>query len=31
MKFVSHGYQQYCIDRIVSDPYLGIFLDMGLG
>lgn len=31
MKFVPHGYQQYGIDRIVSDPYVGLFLDMGLG
>ncbi len=31
MKFISHSYQQYAIDRIVSDPCLGLFLDMGLG
>lgn len=31
MKFIPHGYQQYAIDRIVSDPYVGLFLDMGLG
>ena len=31
MKFKPHPYQQYCIDRIVSDPVLGLFLDMGLG
>ena len=31
MKFTPHPYQQYCIDRIVSDRALGLFLDMGLG
>ena len=31
MNFTPHGYQQYCIDRIISDRYLGLFLDMGLG
>ena len=31
MKFVLHGYQRYAADRIVSDPYVGLFLDMGLG
>lgn len=31
MKFVPHEYQKYAIDRIVSDPYVGLFLDMGLG
>ncbi len=31
MNFSPHGYQQYCIDRIISDRYLGLFLDMGLG
>lgn len=31
MKFSPHPYQQYCIDRLVSDPYLGLFQDMGLG
>lgn len=31
MKFVPYPYQQYCIDRIVSDPAVGLFLDMGLG
>lgn len=29
--FVPHNYQQYCIDRIISDPAIGLFLDMGLG
>ena len=31
MKFVPYPYQQYCIDRIISDPAIGLFLDMGLG
>ena len=29
--FCPHNYQQYCIDRIIRDPALGLFLDMGLG
>ena len=31
MKFIPHSYQQYAIDRIETDPCLGLFLDMGLG
>lgn len=31
MNFVPHDYQKYCIDRIISDSNLGLFLDMGLG
>lgn len=31
MQFNPHPYQSYCIERIVSDPYLGLFQDMGLG
>ncbi len=31
MKFMPYPYQQYCINRIVSDPTTGLFLDMGLG
>lgn len=31
MQFVPHNYQSYAIGRIVSDPALGLFLDMGLG
>ena len=31
MKFIPHSYQRYTIDRIVSTPYLGLFLEMGLG
>lgn len=31
MKFVPHEYQRYCIERIVREPAIGLFLDMGLG
>lgn len=31
MKFIPHSYQQFAIDRIVSEPAVGLFLDMGLG
>lgn len=31
MKFTPYPYQQYGIDRILSDDYLGLFLEMGLG
>ena len=31
MKFVPHDYQRYCINRLITDPALGLFLDMGLG
>ncbi len=31
MKFAPHNYQQYCIDRLLLEPALGLFLDMGLG
>lgn len=31
MKFKPHSYQAYCIGRIVSDPAVGLLLDMGLG
>jgi len=31
MKFIPHDYQRYCINRLVSEPELGLFLDMGLG
>ncbi|MCR5706784.1 MAG: DEAD/DEAH box helicase [Ruminococcus sp.] len=31
MKFKPHGYQEYCISRIVTDPAVGLLLDMGLG
>lgn len=31
MEFKPHNYQQYCIDRMISDKQLGLMLDMGLG
>ncbi len=31
MKFEPYPYQQYCINRIISDNSIGLFLDMGLG
>lgn len=31
MKFTPYPYQQYCMNRIVNDPMVGLFLDMGLG
>ena len=31
MRFNPHRYQQYAITRIVRDPAVGLFLDMGLG
>ncbi len=31
MRFNPYPYQQYCIDRITTDNYIGLFLDMGLG
>lgn len=31
MKFRPHPYQKYCIQRIIADPAIGLFLDMGLG
>ncbi len=31
MKFVPHEYQRYCINRITTEPAIGLFLDMGLG
>lgn len=31
MKFKPHAYQEYAINRIISDNYVGLFLDMGLG
>lgn len=30
-EFCPHNYQEYCINRIIADPALGLFLDMGLG
>lgn len=31
MKFIPHAYQRYCINRLITDEALGLFLDMGLG
>lgn len=31
MEFKPHGYQQHCIERVLSIKKLGLFLDMGLG
>lgn len=31
MIYTPHPYQKYCIDRVVTDSALGLFLDMGLG
>lgn len=31
MIFKPHGYQTYCIDRILTTPRCGLFLDLGLG
>ena len=31
MRFVPHGYQRYCITRIIQEEALALFLDMGLG
>jgi SNF2 family DNA or RNA helicase len=30
-KFIPHAYQRYCINRLLSDEALGLFLDLGLG
>jgi SNF2 family DNA or RNA helicase len=31
VKYVPHAYQRYCINRLLADNALGLFLDMGLG
>lgn len=31
MKFIPHDYQRFCINRVLTDETLGLFLDMGLG
>ncbi|HEY9060969.1 MAG TPA: DEAD/DEAH box helicase [Pseudobacteroides sp.] len=31
MKFNPHAYQLYCINRLLNDKSIGLFLDMGLG
>lgn len=31
MEFVPHNYQKYCIDRVIEDDAIGLYLEMGLG
>lgn len=31
MIFKPHDYQRYCIERLISETAIGLFLDMGLG
>lgn len=31
MQFKPHPYQRYCIERMVTEPAIGIFQEMGLG
>ncbi len=31
MKFIPHQYQSYAVDRMLDTPYIGLFLEMGLG
>lgn len=31
MKFMPYPYQQFCIDNIIYNKNIGLFLDMGLG
>lgn len=31
MIFKAHAYQRYCIDRLIADSRVALFLDMGLG
>lgn len=31
MEYKPHNYQVYCIDRVVNDPAVGLFLQPGLG
>ena len=31
MKFTPHPYQEYCIQRVVDEPFIELMLDMGLG
>ncbi|WP_270578010.1 DEAD/DEAH box helicase [Caldibacillus thermoamylovorans] len=31
MKFVPHSYQAFAIQRVIDEPAVGLFLDMGLG
>lgn len=29
MMFKPHSYQEYCIQKIIDTPKVGLFLDMG--
>lgn len=31
MLFKPHAYQEFCIEQVIDKPYIGLFLDMGLG
>lgn len=31
MKFIPHEYQRRAIDKIMTTPAVGLFLEMGLG
>lgn len=31
MKFNPHPYQEYCINRVIEQPFIELMLDMGLG
>lgn len=31
MKFTPHPYQEYCIKRVIEEPFIELMLDMGLG
>lgn len=31
MEFRPHEYQRYCIQRVIDDPAVGLFLRPGLG
>jgi len=31
MIFIPHPYQSYCIERLLQEPALGLYIDMGLG
>lgn len=31
MRYIPHEYQDYCENRVVNEPKIGLFLEMGLG
>ena len=31
MKFKPHKYQEFCIEKIIDEKAVGLFLEMGLG